>query len=142
MPMRATNAHAFFVAMLAKMEIKWNHRFEKRAKMKTEAEWTWLKTKMETAFAEVQEKWKAGAKEVKELPPAKEADFDPTWQKPNETDPKPGSAVIIDDIILFAHTVTAILYYFICMVEILQHHRVTIKLRKTKFFPARANSSV
>jgi hypothetical protein len=24
------------------------------------------------------------------------------------------------------------------MVEVLQHHRVTIKLRKTRFFPARA----
>ena len=46
--------------------------------------------------------------------------------------------MIVDDIILFAQTATALLYYFICMIEVLQHHRVTVKLRKTRFFPPRA----
>ena len=69
---------------------------------------------------------------------SKSAPFEPAWQKPLDTDPKPGSAVIVDDIILFAHTATILLFYFICMVEVLQHHRVTIKLRKMRFFPARA----
>jgi hypothetical protein len=94
---------------------------------------------MEKSIADFKEKRKQGT--VEELPTRKEAEFDPIGERPTKPtvrDPKPGSAVIEDDIILFGHTATAILCYFICMVEVLQHHRVTIKLRKTRFFPPRA----
>jgi hypothetical protein len=104
------------------------------------------KREMEAAIQTIKDKRVAAEKERESNPElaqtendtADEAPFDPTWQKPGEHEPAPGSAVIVDDIILFAHTATALLYYFICMIEILQHHCVTIKLRKTRFFPARA----
>jgi hypothetical protein len=83
-------------------------------------------------------KEKRTTEQVEELPHRKETPFLPTWQKPGEFEPAPGSAVTVDDIILFAHTATALIYYFMCMIEIFQHHRVTIKLRKTRFFPPRA----
>lgn len=51
---------------------------------------------------------------------------------------KPGSAVIVDDVILFAMSILQLLFYFTCVLEILQHHRVTIKLKKTRFLPKRA----
>jgi hypothetical protein len=38
MPMGAMNAHAFFVAMVAKMEIKWNRLYENRSKLAKEVE--------------------------------------------------------------------------------------------------------
>ena len=148
--MGAINVHAFFVAMVSKMEIKWNALYGVRTKKRKEIEWDWLTTKMEAALRTVKEKrenaekekadenQKVKADEPEVLSPRKEAPFSPTWQKPGEFDPRPGSAVIVDDIILFAHTASALLYYFICMIEILQHHRVTIKLRKTRFFPPRA----
>ncbi len=146
MPMGVMNAHAFFVAMLSKMEIKWNKLYGVRTKKRKEVEWEWLNAKMEAAIQTIKDKRATAEKERESNPEqaqtgkeiAEEAPFDPTWQKPGEHEPVPGSAVIVDDIILFAHTATALLYYFICMIEILQHHRVTIKLRKTRFFPARA----
>ena len=70
--------------------------------------------------------------------PAKKDTF-LTWQKPGKHELLPGLAVIIDDIILVARTATALLHCFIHMIEILQRHCITIiKLRKTRFFPARA----
>ena len=51
---------------------------------------------------------------LKHLSPHKEAPFSPIWQKPGEFDP--GSAVIVNDIILFAaHTESTLLYYFTSM---------------------------
>jgi hypothetical protein len=135
MPMGATNAHAFFVAMLARMEMKWNQLYEKHTKLNEGVEWERLKTRMEKSLADVKAKRKAGAVNgaADELPTKKEAEFDPTWErpiKPTNREPKPGSAVIVNDIILFAHTGTALLSYFIRMVEAFQHYRVTVKLRK------------
>ena len=89
--------------------------------------------------AKEHETQKVKADESKVLSPRKEAPFSPTWQNPGELDLLPGSAVSVDNIILFAHhAASALLYYFICMIEILQHHGVTVKLRKTRFFPPRA----
>jgi hypothetical protein len=147
--MGATNAHAAFVVMVTKMEIKWNELYAQRTEKTREVQWEWLKTKMEQAMQETKEarKSKEDAMEgddkvpkttVPKEEPQKSQDFEAIWEKPTSRDPKPGSAVIVDDIILSAHTATALLYYFICMVEVLQHHRVTAKLRKTRFFPPRA----
>jgi hypothetical protein len=76
-----------------------------------------------------------GVEDVKEFSPHEEAPFAPMWQKPGESEPAPGSAVIVHDVVLFAHTATALLHCFICMIKILEHHHVTIKLHKTRFFP-------
>jgi hypothetical protein len=47
MRMGAMNAHAFFVAMASKMESEWNKLCGVRTKKWKEAEWEWLKEKME-----------------------------------------------------------------------------------------------
>ena len=44
-----------------------------------------------------------------------------------------GSDVIVDDILLYAEDVDILMAYFECALEILQHHRVTVKLKKCKF---------
>jgi hypothetical protein len=56
MPMGATNAHAAFVAMVSKMEIKWDKLYETRCKKGKEAEWAWLKAQMESATDEMKRK--------------------------------------------------------------------------------------
>ena len=50
----------------------------------------------------------------------------------------PGSACIIDDVIAFSHSPITLLAYLIAMFEVFQHHSVTVKLRKTRFLPTRA----
>ena len=137
MPMGATNAHAAFVAMVSKMEIKWDKLYEARCDKGKQAEWEWLKDKMEAATEEIKQR-RSKMETNTESKDNHTEPFEPKWERPLETDPKPGSAVIVDDIILFAHTSTILLMHFICMVEVSQHHRATVKLRKTRFFPARA----
>jgi hypothetical protein len=44
----------------------------------------------------------------------------------------------VDNILSFAWTAAALLYYLLCILETLQHHRVTVKLRKTHSLPSRA----
>jgi hypothetical protein len=50
MPMGVMNAHAFFVAMLSKMEIKWNKLHGVRMKKRKEVEWEWLNEKWKLRF--------------------------------------------------------------------------------------------
>jgi hypothetical protein len=59
-------------------------------------------------------------------------------QQRHKTTSNPGSAVIVDDVILFAKTLWQLLFYFTCVLSVLQHHRVTVKLRKTRLLPKRA----
>jgi hypothetical protein len=51
---------------------------------------------------------------------------------------KPGSSIIIDDLLVFAHTPLMLMAYFTAILQVFEHHRVSIKLRKTRFLPARA----
>ena len=60
----------------------------------------------------------------------------PPWSRKEE--PMLKSAVIVDDIILAAVDPHTLLFYFSCVLEVLQHHRVTVNLRKSRFFPKRA----
>jgi hypothetical protein len=129
MPMGAMNAHAFFVAMASEMEIKWNAPCGERTRKRKEIEGEWLTTKIEEALRTIKEtrdvsdsNKKVKADELESLSPRKEALFSPTWQKPGEFDLLPGSAVIVDSIILFAHAASALLCHFTCMIDILQHH--------------------
>ena len=48
--------------------------------------------------------------------------------------PAYGSKVIVDDVLLYAETENELLQYFRIVLEVLQHHSVTIKLNKCKFF--------
>jgi hypothetical protein len=48
---------------------------------------------------------------------------------------KPGLAVIVDNIILFTKTAAILLSYFKCVIKVLTHYRVMVKLRKTMFSP-------
>jgi hypothetical protein len=75
-----------------------------------------------------QRKASGSEKDQESKVPVKEEEepFNPTWQKPGEHEPRPGSAVIVDDIVLFAHAAMALLCYFICMVQMPQHHQVRI----------------
>jgi hypothetical protein len=65
---------------------------------------------METAIRDVRKKRKKTIKENEERKDNEKADIEigetheATWQRPHEKDPKPGSAVIVEGIILFAHT--------------------------------------
>ena len=44
-----------------------------------------------------------------------------------------GSEVIVDDMLFYAEDLDTLLAYFDCALEVLLHHRVTIKLKKCKF---------
>jgi hypothetical protein len=129
MPMGATNAHAAFVAMVCKFEHKWNNLYQKRCQTQHDNEWIWLKEQMNTAYAKITA--------TDKLQTQDELDWEPKWDRPEKAS-KPGSAVIVDDILLFARTAAALLYYLVCVLETLQHYRVTVKLRKTRFLPSRA----
>ena len=50
----------------------------------------------------------------------------------------PDAKTIVDDVILYAYTVEALLQYFEAVLEILQHYRVTVKLRKCRFIQTKA----
>lgn len=72
-----------------------------------------------------------------ELETIKEATKD-TLEETVQKGGKPGSAVIADDIILFAKNTTLLLTYFINVLSVLLYYRVTVKLWKTRFIPTRA----
>jgi hypothetical protein len=136
MPMGATNAHPAFVAMVTRFEILWNKRYKEQAGSQNGTNWTWLRGRLESqlknmhadgADAESTTHLQEAVSEARELLYKKEA--------PAST---PGSAVIVDDVILFASSPLQLLFYFTCVLEVLQHHRVTVKLKKTRFLPTRA----
>jgi hypothetical protein len=61
-----------------------------------------------------------------------------TQTNTEEITSKPGSAIIVDDIILFAKSALLLFVYFICILDVLELHRVTVKLKKARFMPTRA----
>ena len=96
MPMGATNAHPFFVAMVERMRFEWNQRaVERDIKL--------CSTVM--------------TRRGKDDPDAK---------------------TIVDDVLLYAYTVNALLRYFEAVLQILQYYRVTVKLRKCRFIQTKA----
>ena len=115
MPIGATNTHVAFVAMVSKMELKWDKPYESRCKKAKEVEWEWQKEKMEASMVEMKCKQAKTKKHMdqEKVPYPKSASeaFEPVWQRPLKTGPIPGSAVIVDDIILFAPTVIVLLFY-------------------------------
>ena len=51
---------------------------------------------------------------------------------------RPDASIIIDDLLTFAKTPVMLMAYFRVVLKVLLHHRVSIKLRKTRFLPSRA----
>jgi hypothetical protein len=136
MPMGATNAHPAFVAMVTRFEILWNELYEQRAKQQEDVNWRWLHERLEKNFTRL----KAEGADAETMTNLQEAITEARDLRHRKAAPasKPGSAVIVDDVILFAMTILQLLFYFTCVLEVLQHHRVTVKLNKTRFLPKRA----
>ena len=141
MPMGATNAHPAFVAMVNKFKEKWNEIYDSQIRHGNEANWTWLKERLERQLEEIRKNkahkddemlrtMEAALQEAKESMQAR--------QGRQKTTSKPGSAVIVDDVILYAKTLWQLLFYFTCVLSVLQHHRVTVKLLKTRLLPKQA----
>ena len=49
------------------------------------------------------------------------------------------SNIIVDDVLLYARTVGKLLDYFRKVLDVLKHHRATLKLKKCKWFQYRCN---
>ena len=48
------------------------------------------------------------------------------------------ASIIINDLLSFADSPVMLMAYFMAILQVFVHHRVSIKLRKTRFLPARA----
>jgi hypothetical protein len=141
MPMGATNAHPAFVAMVNKFKEAWDALYDTRIKHSAEANWIWLKDRLEEHVTEtLKKKDEADATTLRVIQEAlKEAKESMKARQTRQANTsRPGSAVIVDDVILFAKTLWKLLFYFTCVLAILKHHRVTVKLLKTRFVPKRA----
>jgi hypothetical protein len=126
-PMGATNAHPAFVVMAMRMEDEWNQTYKKRRLNKDNPASRWLQdtmkdTLLKTKLEDDDEPW-----DPKTPAP---------WQ--NQLEPDPRSAVIVDDILLATEKAPTLFFYLSCVLSVLQFYRVTVKLRKTRFFPKRA----
>ena len=49
---------------------------------------------------------------------------------------KPDSSIIIDDLLAFSKTPLMLMAYFVAILEVFIEHRVSIRLRKTRFLPS------
>jgi hypothetical protein len=134
MPMGTKNSHPAFVAMVTSFEDKWDKLYHQTYHQREQTQGSGKKNR------------KDKHKKAKEEKEGIDEDLDmvDNWKRQREetnrlvNTPKPGSAVIVDDIILFAKTAAILLTYFKCVIEILKQYRVTVKLRKTRFLPKRA----
>jgi hypothetical protein len=136
--MGATNAHPAFVAMVGKFEEKWNALFERTTQKHKQVSWTWLQQRLEQQFQKIAETKNTDT--IRTTAAALEIVRARALTQTNTEDitSKPGSAVIVDDIILFAKSALLLFVYFICILDVLEHHRVTLKLKKARFLPTRA----
>lgn len=114
MPMGLQNAHAFFVVMVTKIQEKWEQYYkdnEEELTRKTARLLNENTTGKTWTEKEVAERIRVG---------------------------HPRLAVIVDDVILYARNVPTLIAYTLAMLEVFMEYRVTIKLCKTRFLPARA----
>lgn len=114
--MGLTNAHPFFVCMVNEMRVRWDRLYKND------------KQQLVNKILEY----------VKQHVHDKERLTELLATAAEEQEDAPGAAVIVDDVILYARTISHLLAYLCAMLEVFTHHRVTIKLRKTRFLPARA----
>ena len=124
MPMGILNAHAFFVCMTMQMKDEWDKKFAEDpaaaiARLKQVA-------KRRRSFLKEMEHGEM----IEQLLEEHSAEALKTSN--------PGSAVIVDDLMLHDRNAVSLLAYFLCVLEVLVHYRVTINLRKGRFLPSRA----
>jgi hypothetical protein len=131
MPMGAKNAHPAFVAMVTTFEDKWDRLYKQRELKQLKA-----KTKGTPEHKKKSKEQRKGKDQELNTVDDWQKNYKAKTRQTNTSEP--GSAVIVDDIILFATTAAILLTYFRCVIEVLKHYRVTVKLRKTRFFPKRA----
>jgi hypothetical protein len=91
MPMGATNAHPFFIAMVERMRFKSNQLAKSRG--------------IKLCSTTISQRGKDD----------------------------PDAKTIVDDVLLYAYSVDALLKYFEVVLEVHQHYQVTVKLRKCRF---------
>jgi hypothetical protein len=167
MPMGILNAHAFFTAMIADMKKEWDaahgenasEMLEKICDLYTQVQQKqdWLqdipykaaqkRTKAEKnrMYADIKASPSKYPKPKEPTPmsrsarddvPPVNALFDFTAEQLKQSNP--GSAVIVDDVILYDKFIPTLLAYFANCLKILLFYRVTINLRKTRVLPRRA----
>jgi RNase H-like domain found in reverse transcriptase len=119
LPMGIKNAAPFFVCMMLELKAIWDHDF--------------FKTPAGIALiGEIKRKYAVFS--------AKALTEDKLTASPEallSRDP-PDSSIIIDDLLLFAKQPVPLLAYSISVLQVFLHHRVSIKLRKTRFPPSSA----
>ena len=119
LPMGIKNAAPFFVCMMLEMKKIWDFNFRETT------EGIKLIEKAQELYGKI----------------AKQAVDETLLKKAAEklrNESKPDSSIIIDDLLLFAENPLMLIAYFMAVLQVLLHHRVAIKLRKTRFLPSRA----
>jgi hypothetical protein len=111
MPMGIKNAAASFVCIVLQMKKEWDA--------------TWSdENKASSLTTKTFERYEGGDDRLEQAETLRSA--------------KTGSSVIVDDLIAYAMNVKGLLAYWECILQTLLHYRVTIRLRKARFLPTRA----
>jgi hypothetical protein len=118
MPMRIKNAQAFFVAMVIRFKKEWTTNFGTNGIGMIDGV---IEKYQNLTPSQLQDQLQATLRQDSK-------DIHKTGQ--------PGSAVIVDDIILYAWCMISLLAFFVSVCKILKHYRVTAKLRKARFLPS------
>jgi hypothetical protein len=119
LPMGIMNAAPFFVSMMMELKKIWNEDF--------------FKTDLGKALVEdIQRRYLSLSPDAFSLGELETA-ADALLKQDN-----PGSAIIIDNLLLYAKHPVVLLAYFMAILKVLLHHRVSIKLRKARFIPSSA----
>ena len=130
MPMGILNAHAFFVSMTMDMKREWDAKFL----TDPTAAITFLREVMKDVAPLLKELQPQGTNWTQDLTKLlSEANIRQAIK-----DSAPGSSVIVDDLMLHDSNELSLLAYFVCILKVLVHYRVTINLRKGRFLPKRA----
>jgi hypothetical protein len=116
MPMGIKNAAAYFVCVVLNMKTEWDEHWEKeengvRLIQAFLDKYGELSPSMLLQNSDARELYKTG---------------------------KPGSSVIVDDLIVYAMNPPVLLAYFEAILTVLLHYRVAIRLRKCHFLPEKA----
>jgi hypothetical protein len=132
--MGATNAHPAFVAMVMQMEDEWTQQYREKRRKVDEPQSLNLIRQIQKAMDGRPDDITNTTDRNENWDPR--TDPQPPWAE--DKAPDPTSAVIVDDIIIAAANAPLLLFYFTCVLSVLHFYRVTVKLRKTRFFPKRA----
>ena len=130
MPMGILNAHAFFVSMTMDMKREWDAKF----KEDPAAAINFLKEIVKDVTPIPNKMSPQGVNWVQQLA---ELLTEGNIRKAIK-DSAPGSAVIVDDLMLHDSNELSLMAYFVSILKVLVHYQVTINLRKGRFLPKRA----